>query len=564
MTDRVHVVAAAEPPCRRCRAPLRGPAFGSYARRRGGLAAHRPVRRRARGADRGARGGDPVRRRALRRVAADRVPARPRSTSGCSQQALRRVAPRGSRTRSASSPSWCSAERGPDVGARLAGPGRHAGRRPDAPLGAVRARPRRCRTTRCRIVRGRGIDTRRAALPRRAARPGATSCSSTAGPARARSPASSPPRSSANADRHRVRAASSRCSPTRARASTLYGTREDFLIPSACLNSTVSGLVSRTVLNDRILRARAVPRREVLPRARAAPTSRRSSSTRSPRGSPTSRRDVARDWPALRDSDRTPTWAGWAEVERISARVRHRRRQPGQARRRRDHPGAAAPGAVAGARPSRTPRAELAHVRLLAEQRGVPVEEVPDLAYSCVGLIHPLHPARPARRASAVTSSRRDLDRTLIYSRAARELGADDARRPGLRRGARRQAGVVHDRGGRRRSSPSCADARGRGPGDHPHRSSSTAGCGCPGRRRATRSPPTAGVLLVDGAVDRDWTRRVARELAGVASRSTRCGRTSAQVCHPECTDKLRNASRPVLLRGRATGTRCRTASSTS
>ncbi len=29
-----------------------------------------------------------------------------------------------------------------------------------------------------------------------------------------------------------------------------YGTRDDFLIASACLNSTVSGLVSRTVLND--------------------------------------------------------------------------------------------------------------------------------------------------------------------------------------------------------------------------------------------------------------------------------------------------------------------------
>ena len=36
-------------------------------------------------------------------------------------------------------------------------------------------------------------------------------------------------------------------------------------------------------------------------------------------------------------------------------------------------------------------RAELGHVLLLAEQRGVPVDEVPDLAYSCVGLIHPLH-----------------------------------------------------------------------------------------------------------------------------------------------------------------------------
>ena len=33
----------------------------------------------------------------------------------------------------------------------------------------------------------------------------------------------------------------------------LYGTREDFLIPSACLNSTVSGLVSRTVLNPELI-----------------------------------------------------------------------------------------------------------------------------------------------------------------------------------------------------------------------------------------------------------------------------------------------------------------------
>lgn len=33
---------------------------------------------------------------------------------------------------------------------------------------------------------------------------------------------------------------------------SIYGTNEDFLIPSACLNSTVSGLVSRTILNDLI------------------------------------------------------------------------------------------------------------------------------------------------------------------------------------------------------------------------------------------------------------------------------------------------------------------------
>jgi hypothetical protein len=33
----------------------------------------------------------------------------------------------------------------------------------------------------------------------------------------------------------------------------LCGTREDFLIPSACLNATISGLISRTVLNDLII-----------------------------------------------------------------------------------------------------------------------------------------------------------------------------------------------------------------------------------------------------------------------------------------------------------------------
>ncbi|MBX6767738.1 MAG: ATP/GTP-binding protein, partial [Actinomadura rubrobrunea] len=33
------------------------------------------------------------------------------------------------------------------------------------------------------------------------------------------------------------------------RCTPLHGTRDDFLVPSACLNSTVSGLVSRTVLN---------------------------------------------------------------------------------------------------------------------------------------------------------------------------------------------------------------------------------------------------------------------------------------------------------------------------
>lgn len=38
-----------------------------------------------------------------------------------------------------------------------------------------------------------------------------------------------------------------------AQITDLCGTYEDFLIPSACLNATVSGLVSRTILNDQLI-----------------------------------------------------------------------------------------------------------------------------------------------------------------------------------------------------------------------------------------------------------------------------------------------------------------------
>ena len=53
-----------------------------------------------------------------------------------------------SRTPSASVTELVLAERGPGVGAGLAGPGRHAGRRADAPLGAASRTASTCRTTR--------------------------------------------------------------------------------------------------------------------------------------------------------------------------------------------------------------------------------------------------------------------------------------------------------------------------------------------------------------------------------------------------------------------------------
>ena len=153
-----------------------------------------------------------------------------------------------------------------------------------------------------------------------------------------------------------------------------YGTREDFLIPSACLNSTVSGLVSRTVLSADLIGPGRLPRREVLPRAAPAPTSPRPSSTPSPPASTRSPPRSTRDGRSSLAADRTATWAGWAAVERISEEygihdVNLVKPGVGETTRvllRR------VPWKILA--PSAAPGADLDHVRLLAEQRGVPVE----------------------------------------------------------------------------------------------------------------------------------------------------------------------------------------------
>ena len=70
----------------------------------------------------------------------------------------------------------------------------------------------------------------------------------------------------------------------------------------------------------------------------------------------------------------------------------------------------------------------------------MPVEEVPELAYSCVGLIHPRFTrgatgadGRAARERSTIPAIVcLDLDRTLIYSAAALDLGVPDADAPRL------------------------------------------------------------------------------------------------------------------------------------
>ncbi|MDH6118619.1 adenine/guanine phosphoribosyltransferase-like PRPP-binding protein [Kitasatospora sp. GAS204A] len=171
-----------------------------------------------------------------------------------------------------------------------------------------------------------------------------------------------------------------------------FGTREDFLIPSACLNSTVSGLVSRTVLRDDLIGPEDFHGAKYYRELGRADVSVAFLDI------------VAAHFPSVRAElaeaggavlgvassavEREPTWAGWTAVERISA-------QYGIGDVNLVKPGVGETTRVLLRRvpwrvlARRGVGSDLDHIRLLAAQRGVPVEEVDELPYSCVGLIHP-------------------------------------------------------------------------------------------------------------------------------------------------------------------------------
>ncbi|MFE3162031.1 phosphoribosyltransferase [Streptomyces sp. NPDC059224] len=166
-----------------------------------------------------------------------------------------------------------------------------------------------------------------------------------------------------------------------------YGTREDFLIPSACLNSTVSGLISRTVLRADLVGPDDFHGAKFYRELAGADVSVAFLDAVADRfGEAVDAVDAAVKELAV--ADRTPTWEGWAAVERISEEygihdVNLVKPGVGETTRvlLRRVPWKILARAGAGA--------DLDHVRLLAEQRGVPVEEVGELPYTCVGLIHP-------------------------------------------------------------------------------------------------------------------------------------------------------------------------------
>ena len=168
----------------------------------------------------------------------------------------------------------------------------------------------------------------------------------------------------------------------------MFGTREDYLVPSACLNSTVSGLVSRTVLRRDLVGPGEFHGAKFYGSLAGSDLSATLLDTVAGHFCAVAD-EVRRTTLAIDDARREPTWAGWRSVLEVGRTFGI------------DDPNLIKPGVGETTRvllrrvpwqvlvsPDAGPDVE--HVRVLAQERGVPVIEHEGLAYSCVGLIRPI------------------------------------------------------------------------------------------------------------------------------------------------------------------------------
>ncbi|WEG14622.1 cysteine protease StiP family protein [Pullulanibacillus sp. KACC 23026] len=168
----------------------------------------------------------------------------------------------------------------------------------------------------------------------------------------------------------------------------IFGTRDDFLIPSACLNSTVSGLVSRTVLNRRFMKPGELHGAKYYKELAEADVSNLYVDTIE-QEFPHIQEDIDQGLSELKNSDPTPTWKGLASVEWIQETFKISNRhfvKPGV-------------GETTRVLLRRMPwkilinphfTNDLTHILMLAKERHVPVEAFTEMTYSCCGLIKEL------------------------------------------------------------------------------------------------------------------------------------------------------------------------------
>ncbi|WP_033542576.1 cysteine protease StiP family protein [Planococcus sp. CAU13] len=165
----------------------------------------------------------------------------------------------------------------------------------------------------------------------------------------------------------------------------LFGTREDFLIPSACLNSTVSGLVSRTILNDHFIGADDYHGAKFYGELMEEDLSNDFVDQVTACFAETAQAAEAEAHSTPVTAERT--WEGMEEVEEIGRRLYsetdYHLVKPGVGETTR---------VLLRRNPWKvlvrdTGHPDVKHILMLAAEKDVPVEEVPDLFYRSIGLI---------------------------------------------------------------------------------------------------------------------------------------------------------------------------------
>ncbi|CEA00143.1 Cysteine protease StiP precursor [Metalysinibacillus saudimassiliensis] len=173
-----------------------------------------------------------------------------------------------------------------------------------------------------------------------------------------------------------------------AECATYFGTRKDFLIPSSCLNSVVSGLVSRSVLNDKLIGPHDFHGAKVYHELASKDVSRAYIATIV--GEFAEAKDaITKQLAVIQASDRTVTWAGMRDIITIQEHygiVDHNLVKPGV-------------GETTRVLLRRMPwkilvkdmnDPSLTHIFQLAKERGVTVEPYQAMNYACCGLIRPI------------------------------------------------------------------------------------------------------------------------------------------------------------------------------
>ncbi|WP_407636295.1 cysteine protease StiP family protein [Paenibacillus curdlanolyticus] len=175
--------------------------------------------------------------------------------------------------------------------------------------------------------------------------------------------------------------------------SQTFGTREDFLIPSACLNATVSGLMSRTVLKEGLIGPDDFHGSKYYDHWREIDVSILFVEKIEAHYEKVAERAKA----FAEEQRRVPpavTWRGLSDIKQVQAAY-------GIADMNLVKPGVGETSRVLLRRVpwkilvDRLDNPHLGHIMLLAEERGVPVEVFPGLTYSCCGIIKPLNGGTP-------------------------------------------------------------------------------------------------------------------------------------------------------------------------